>query len=446
MKKHKYRFSYTQSIAIGFLIMILVGAFLLSLPISSKEGEWTPFVDSLFTSTSATCVTGLVVYDTYTHWSLFGQLVLFVLIQIGGLGFITIMCLFSILARKHVSLHQRKIIMQAAGHIQLGGVMTLVRQLLIGTFLLEGIGAVLLAIRFCPQMGFWEGLYNAIFHSVSVFCGAGFDLMGKYQQFSSFTLFQSDYMVQGVMIVLIVLSGVGFFVWTDILNHGLNVKRYALHTKLVLLVTTVLILFGWGAFFLLEYNGALAELSLPDKIMAALFQSVTTRTAGINTIDQGVMTGGIVLSVVLMAIGGSPGSTAGGMKTTTVLITLLSAIATISGKKSVTIFKKRIGDETIKQASAILSVYLVLILTATILLVAIEPVTMADAVFEVTSALGTVGLSTGITPTLSSASKIILMLLMYAGRVGGYTFVLIFATEKARPDVERPVEKVLVIG
>jgi trk system potassium uptake protein TrkH len=446
MKKYRYRLSYTQSIAISFVLMILVGAFLLSLPISSRTREWTPFLDSLFTSTSATCVTGLVVYDTYTHWSLFGQLVLLFLIQVGGLGFITIMCLFSILAKKHISLHQRKIVMQAAGHVQLGGVMTLVRQLLIGTFLLEGIGAVFLAIRFCPKMGFWEGLYNAIFHSVSVFCGAGFDLMGKYRQFSSLTLFQSDYMVQGVMIVLIVLSGVGFFVWTDILNHGMNVKRYALHTKLVLFVTTVLILFGWISIFVLEYDGALAELSLPDKIMAALFQSVTTRTAGMNTIDQGAMTGGLVLSVVLMAIGGSPGSTAGGMKTTTVLITLLSAIATITGKKSVTIFKKRIGDETIKQAGAILSVYLALILTGTILLIAIEPVTMSEAIFEVTSALGTVGLSTGITPTLGAVSKIVLMLLMYAGRVGGYTFVLIFATERARPDVERPVEKVLVIG
>jgi trk system potassium uptake protein TrkH len=203
---------------------------------------------------------------------------------------------------------------------------------------------------------------------------------------------------------------------------------------------------GWISIFVLEYDGALADLSLPDKIMAALFQSVTTRTAGMNTIDQGVMTGGLVLSVVLMAIGGSPGSTAGGMKTTTVLITFLSAIATITGKKSVTIFKKRIGDETIKQAGAILSVYLALILTGTILLIAIEPVTMSEAIFEVTSALGTVGLSTGITPTLGAVSKIVLMLLMYAGRVGGYTFVLIFATERARPDVERPVEKVLVIG
>lgn len=446
MKKYRYRLSYTQSIAISFVLMILVGAFLLSLPISSRTREWTPFLDSLFTSTSATCVTGLVVYDTYTHWSFFGQIVLLFMIQIGGLGFMTLMCFFAIVTKKHMSLHQRKLVMQAAGHVQLGGVITLVRKILIGTFLFEGVGMVLLATRFCPKMGFWEGLYNALFHSVSAFCNAGFDLMGRYSKFSSLTVFHSDLVVQGVIMSLIVIGGIGFFVWTDIWKWGLNFKRYALHTKMVLSMTIFLILFGWTAFFVLEYNGALAELTLGEKILNALFQSVTTRTAGMNTFDLAPMRGGLVLSVVLMLIGGSPGSTAGGMKTTTVLITLLSAIATITGKKSVTIFKKRIGDETIKQAGAILSIYLALILTATILLIAIEPVTMSEAIFEVTSALGTVGLSTGITPTLSIFSKIILMLLMYAGRVGGYTFVLIFATERARPDVERPVEKVLVIG
>lgn len=446
MKKYRYRLTYTQSIAIGFVLMILVGAFLLSLPVSSRTREWTPFLDSLFTSTSATCVTGLVVYDTYTHWSFFGQIVLLFMIQIGGLGFMTLMCFFAIVTKKHMSLHQRKLVMQAAGHVQLGGVITLVRKILIGTFLFEGVGMVLLATRFCPKMGFWEGLYNALFHSVSAFCNAGFDLMGRYSKFSSLTVFHSDLVVQGVIMSLIVIGGIGFFVWTDIWKWGLNFKRYALHTKMVLSMTIFLILFGWTAFFVLEYNGALAELTLGEKILNALFQSVTTRTAGMNTFDLAPMRGGLVLSVVLMLIGGSPGSTAGGMKTTTVLITLLSAIATITGKKSVTIFKKRIGDETIKQAGAILSIYLALILTATVLLVAIEPVTMSEAIFEVTSALGTVGLSTGITPTLSMFSKIILMLLMYAGRVGGYTFVLIFATERARPDVERPVEKVLVIG
>ena len=444
MKKIKYRFGYTRLIALSFLAVILVGAFLLSLPISSRTHEWTPFLDSLFTATSATCVTGLVVFDTYTHWSFFGQIVLLFMIQIGGLGFMTLMCFFAIVTKKHMSLHQRKLVMQAAGHVQLGGVITLVRKILIGTFLFEGVGMVLLATRFCPKMGFWEGLYNALFHSVSAFCNAGFDLMGRYSKFSSLTVFHSDLVVQGVIMSLIVIGGIGFFVWTDIWKWGLNFKRYALHTKMVLSMTIFLILFGWAAFFVLEYNGALAELTLGEKILNALFQSVTTRTAGMNTFDLAPMRGGLVLSVVLMLIGGSPGSTAGGIKTTTVLVAFLSSIATVRGKKSATIFKKRIGDDAVKQASAIISIYLILVTVATLVIVALEPVTFSEAVFEVVSAVGTVGLTMGITPTLCMVSKIILILLMYVGRVGGFSFVLIFATEKANPDMERPVEKVLV--
>lgn len=443
-QKIKYRFSYTRLIAISFLVVILVGAILLSLPISSRDHTWTPFLDSLFTSTSATCVTGLVVYDTYTHWSMFGQIVLLLLIQIGGLGFMTIMCFFSIVTKRHMSLHQRKLIMQAAGHVQLSGVITLVRKILIGTFLFEGIGAILLSFRFCSKMGFWEGLYNAIFHSVSAFCNAGFDLMGRYSAFSSLTVFHSDPWVQGVIMALIVIGGIGFFVWSDILNWGLNFKRYALHTKMVLSMTIFLLLFGWVSFFVLEYDGALADLTLGEKVLNALFQSVTTRTAGMNTVDQNVMTGGLVLSVLLMLIGGSPGSTAGGIKTTTILVSLLSSLATIRGKKSATIFKKRIGDDTVKQTSAIICIYLVLLIVATTLIVALEPVSFSAAIFEVASAIGTVGLTVGITPTLGVVSKIVLALLMYAGRVGGYSFVLIFAAEKANPAMERPVEKVLV--
>ena len=276
---------------------------------------------------------------------MFGQIVLLLLIQIGGLGFMTIMCFFAIVTKRHMSLHQRKLIMQAAGHVQLSGVITLVRKILIGTFLFEGIGAILLSFRFCSKMGFWEGLYNAIFHSVSAFCNAGFDLMGRYSAFSSLTVFHSDPWVQGVIMALIVIGGIGFFVWSDILNWGLNFKRYALHTKMVLSMTIFLLLFGWVSFFVLEYDGALADLTLGEKVLNALFQSVTTRTAGMNTIDQNVMTGGLVLSVLLMLIGGSPGSTAGGIKTTTILVSLLSSLATIRGKKSATIFKKRIGDD-----------------------------------------------------------------------------------------------------
>lgn len=444
LKKHRYKFSYTQLIAFSFLVVILVGALLLTLPISSRTHEWTPFVDALFTSTSATCVTGLIVYDTYTHWSLFGQLVLLLLIQIGGLGFMTIMCFFAMVTKHHMSLHQRKLIMQAAGHVQLSGVITFVRKILIGTFLFEGIGTILLAIRFCPKMGFWEGLYNAVFHSVSAFCNAGFDLMGKYEEFSSLTLFRSDALVQGVIMALIIIGGIGFFVWSDVLRWGFHWKKYALHTKMVISMTLFLILGGWIAVFFLEYNGALADLSLGDKILASLFQSVSTRTAGMNTIDQGAMRGGLVLSVVLMLIGGSPGSTAGGIKTTTVLVALLSSLATIRGKKSATIFKKRISDDAVKQACSIVSIYMCLLIFAVIMIVSLEAVTFSEAVFEVASAIGTVGLSTGITPNVGLISKTVLALLMFVGRIGGYSFVLVFATEKANPDMERPVEKVLV--
>ncbi len=443
-RKHRYRFTYTQIIALSFLAVILIGAFLLSLPISSRAREWTPFLDSLFTATSATCVTGLIVYDTFTHWSLFGQIVLLMLIQIGGLGFMTIMCFFAIVTKRHISLHQRRLIMQAAGHVQLSGVITLVREILVGTFLFEGIGTAILATRFCPQMGFWAGLYHALFHSVSAFCNAGFDLMGKYEQFSSFTLFQSDVIVQAVLMSLIVVGGIGFFVWSDILRCGIHFRKYALHTKMALSMTLFLILFGWGSFFFLEYNGALTDLPFGEKMLAALFQSVSTRTAGFNTIDQSAMEGGLILSVVLMLIGGSPGSTAGGIKTTTVLVAFLTSVSTIRGKKSSTIFKKKISDETIRQAFTIITIYIVLFCTATIAIMMLEEVELSLAIFEVASAIGTVGLTTGITPMIGMYSKIILALLMFVGRVGGYSFVLAFATEKANPAMERPIEKILV--
>ncbi len=442
--KFKYRLSYTQLIAMSFLAVILVGALLLCLPIASRTGTPTSFTDSLFTAVSATCVTGLVVVDTYTHWSLFGQLVLLVLIQIGGLGFMTVLGFVSMVMKKRISLHQRKLVMQAAGHVQLGGVMTLVKKIFIGTFACEGVGALFLAIRFCPMMGLWEGLYNAVFHAVSAFCNAGFDLFGKYGPFSSLTTFRSDYLVQTVIMTLVILGGLGFFVWTDVVKCRFRFKRYALHTKMVLATTAVLILGGAGAILATEYHGALEGLSIGEKLFCALFQSVTTRTAGMNAIAQENMSGGLVVSIVLMLIGGSPGSTAGGIKTTTILVTLLSCAATIRGKRSATIFKKRIGDDTVKQASAIVTIYVFLFVTATILLMSFEGISYAMAAFEVASAVGTVGLTLGITPTLSLGSEMVLAFLMFVGRVGGFSFVLAFAVEKANPAMERPVEKVLI--
>lgn len=445
MKIKKRKLSYTQLIALSFLGVIVVGALILCLPISSAERAWTNPLDALFTATSATCVTGLIVVDTYTHWSIFGQIIILLLIQIGGLGFMTIMTLFAIITHRRITLHQRKLLMQTAGNYQLDGVMSLIQKILIGTACFEGAGALLLACRFIPMMGFWEGLYNAVFHAVSAFCNAGFDLMGKYGQFSSLTTFRGDPFVQIVIMLLIVIGGVGFFVWSDLLKCKFQFKKYALHTKIVLTTTIFLILTGALGFFILERDASMAELPLWEKMLASFFQSVTTRTAGFNTVDQAALSdGGAMLSVILMLIGGSPGSTAGGMKTTTILIVMLNVAANIRNREGIEIFKKRIDDETVKQAAAITGIYMILTIVVSTVIVAVEPMDLEHVLFEVSSAIGTVGITMGLTPSLSGFSHVILMLLMFVGRVGGLTFALAFSTESVIPDIRRPREKVLV--
>lgn len=444
MKLKKFRFSNTQILALSFVFVILIGTLLLALPISSASGESTPVLNAAFTATSATCVTGLAVYDTYTHWSMFGKIVILVLIQVGGLGFMTLLTLVALVTHKHLSLHERQLVMQSTGNNHLSGVMTLVKKIFLGTILFESAGMLLLAIRFCPRMGFWEGLFYALFHSVSAFCNAGFDLMGKYEPFSSLTMFRDDLYVQFVIMALIIIGGIGFFVWSDILKCGRHFKQYTLHTKMVLISTAFLLLVGWIGFFFLEFDGVLAKYTLDEQIFAALFQSVTTRTAGFNTIDQNELTGGGLLSVVLMLIGGSPGSTAGGIKTVTVLVTLLNAIAIISRREYATIFKKRLNPETVQQASAITTIYIVLVIISTIAIMKLESVGLEQALFETSSAIGTVGLTMGLTPSIGTASKIILMLLMFIGRVGGLSFILSFSAEKVKPPIQRPIEKVMI--
>lgn len=444
MKLKKFRFSNTQILALSFVFVILIGTLLLALPISSASGESTPVLNAAFTATSATCVTGLAVYDTYTHWSMFGKIVILVLIQVGGLGFMTLLTLVALVTHKHLSLHERQLVMQSTGNNHLSGVMTLVKKIFLGTILFESAGMLLLAIRFCPRMGFWEGLFYALFHSVSAFCNAGFDLMGKYEPFSSLTMFRDDLYVQFVIMALIIIGGIGFFVWSDILKCGRHFKQYTLHTKMVLISTAFLLLVGWIGFFFLEFDGVLAKYTLDEQIFAALFQSVTTRTAGFNTIDQNELTGGGLLSVVLMLIGGSPGSTAGGIKTVTVLVTLLNAIAIISRREYATIFKKRLNPETVQQASAITTIYIVLVIISTIAIMKLESVGLEQALFETSSAIGTVGLTMGLTPSIGTVSKIILMLLMFIGRVGGLSFILSFSAEKVKPPIQRPIEKVMI--
>lgn len=439
------KLSYTRIIALSFLIVILIGTVLLCFPFSSKNGEWTPFLDALFTSTSATCVTGLVVYDTYTHWSLFGQLIILLMIQIGGIGLMTIISMFAIFTKKKIGLRERMILMQSSGNIRVSGIVKLVRRIVIGTCIFEGVGTIVLAFRFIPKMGFLEGLYNGVFHSISAFCNAGFDLMGKYQIFSSFTGYQSDLFVNIIVMLLIVIGGIGFLVWNDILENKWHFKKYSLHSKIVLITTAVLILLGSMGYYLFESDGNLIGLSVPQKILSSFFMSITTRTAGFNTMDLSTLSeSGSVLTMILMLIGGSPGSTAGGIKTTTLAIVILAAVSMSKGRSDVSVFKKRIEESLIKQAAVIIFIYIVGVLLGTMLICWVEKTSASTILFETISAAGTVGLSKGITPNLGVFSRIILIVLMYGGRIGGLSILLVFAEKKKEAPLKRPSEKIMI--
>jgi len=437
--------SSMRKIVCGFLLIIFVGALLLSLPISSKSGQWTNFTDSLFTATSATCVTGLITFDTYSHWSLFGQITILTMIQIGGIGFMTIITLFSMFLGKKINIRERRLLMQSAGSLHIGGVVKLIKKIVIGTALFEGIGAIVLALRFCPVMGLYEGMYNAVFHSISAFCNAGFDLMGKYEAFSSLTHFKEDIIVNITVMILIITGGIGFIVWNDIYIHKFKFKNYQLHSKIVLITTLLLILVPAVSFFFLESNGEFKNLTFSQKITAAFFQSVTLRTAGFNTINLSSLSeGGNILSIFLMFVGGSPGSTAGGIKTTTLAVMLLSAVASTSQSESIYIFKRKISNDITRQAAAVITVYIAAILFSSILMCHIEPFSATDILFEVVSASGTVGLTKGITTLLSPVSKYIIIFLMFGGRVGGVTLMISIAKQKQDALISYPAEKILI--
>lgn len=445
MKRSAFKLTSTQIIALFFVAVIAVGTLLLCLPIASKSREWTPLLDSAFTATSATCVTGLIVRDTFTHWSLFGQLVILTMIQIGGLGVMTIIMTFSVFTKKKISLYERKLLMQSAGTMRSSGVIRLLKQIIKVTFICEGTGAILLATRFCPELGFAKGLYYSVFHAVSAFCNAGFDLMGRYGEFSSLTPFYSDITVNITVCALIICGGIGFIVWQDIVTHGIKFKNYSLHSKIVLTTSAVLILSGWLVFFFTEKNASLANLTTGEKILASFFQSVTSRTAGFNTVPLNRLSGaGVVLMSVLMMIGGSPGSTAGGIKTTTVAVMFFELIAAAKGDKDTVVFKRRLEDDTVKRAGAIISAYTAAVIIALIAISSAENLPLSDVLFEVASAVGTVGLTVGITPTLSSFSHIVLMLLMFAGRIGGLTIIVAFAERREHAKLTRPTEKILI--
>ncbi|MCL2053309.1 MAG: TrkH family potassium uptake protein [Oscillospiraceae bacterium] len=444
-KRFSFKLTYTQTIAFGFLMIIIVGASVLCLPISSKSGDWTPPLDALFTATSAICVTGLVLFDTYTHWSVFGQIVLILMVQTGGIGFMTLVTMFSIFRKRKIGLHERQLLVHSAGTLKLSGVVRLIKRIVKGALCIELAGTILLALRFCPRMGFKSGLYNAVFHSVSAFCSAGFDLMGRNKQFSSLSEYADDPVVNITVIMLIVTGGIGFVVWDDIARHKLTFRNYELHSKIALTTTGLLIVVGWLLFAVFESGGVLSEMEGHDKAIAALFMSVTPRTGGFSTVHTAELSeSGVFLTIILMFIGGSSGSTAGGIKTTTLAVLALTSFAAARKMRHVTAFKRRIDDCIVREAGALVCVYFTVVTAAVLILCALESFSLKQILFEAASAIGTVGLSMGITPFLGNAAKVVIMLLMFIGRVGWLTLVFALAGEHYDPPVERVPEKILI--
>ena len=443
--KWMYRISPTRIIALSFILVILTGTVLLCLPVSSRMGQWTSPLDALFTSTSATCVTGLIIADTYTNWSLFGQLVILVMIQIGGIGLMTVISMVFIFLKKKLRMQERKVLMQAAGNLQVGGMVKLIQRILIGTAVIETAGALLLSIRFIPRMGLGTGIYFAIFHSISAFCNAGFDLMGKYEAFSSFTAWQDDWLVNLALAALIILGGIGFLVWEDILKNKLNFRCYSLHSKLILIVTALLLVIGTIGFFFFESEYSMKDSGTGSRILQSFFASTTMRTAGFNTIDYSQMSpSSVLLSDTLMMIGGSPGSTAGGIKTTTIAVIFIAMASMSRGNSDSTIFKKRLGKDLVKQAAVIVVLYLTYVLVGAMLICHIEGLDLSTTLFEVISGACTVGVTMGITPALGTASHILLILLMFSGRIGGFSLMLVFGELDKKPPLKRPKEKILI--
>lgn len=445
-ERHRYhRLNQVQYIALGFFFIILAGSLILTLPIASQSGEWTPFLDSMFTATSATCVTGLVVYDTFTHWNVFGQLVILLLIQIGGLGFITVGVGFSMAFRRRIGLRQRDLLKESINAMEIGGIVKLSRKIFIGTALCEGVGALLLATRFIPEFGLVKGIYYSIFHAISAFCNAGFDLMGGQQPYASFTAYATDPVINITLMLLIIVGGLGFVVWSDVVSKRFRWKNYCLHTKMVISVTLLLIFGGALFLFLFEQGGTISGMSTGDQILASLFGSVTARTAGFNTVDTGALQPeSKLLTIALMFIGGSPGSTAGGVKTTTIAVILIYVVSNLRGESGCNVFHRRIGDEVIKRASMVFCLNLFLGLTSVTLILATSNLHMSDVLFEVYSAISTVGMTTGITRDLNVVGRIVIIILMYCGRIGSMTFALSLVAKPEAKGLSLPEEKITI--
>ena len=439
------RITPARVVILGFMLLIFVGTALLMLPISTYEPGGASFMDCLFTATSATCVTGLVLHDTAQYWTLFGQAVILVLIQIGGLGIVTMALAITMFSGKKIGLKQRWVMQESIAAPQVGGIVRMTGFILKSAFLMEGLGAVCFSVRFIPQFGLFKGLWYSIFHAISAFCNAGFDLMGKDAPFSSLTAYVGDPIVNFTVMTLIVLGGLGFLTWQDIYTHKWHFRSYRLQSKLILTVTAALLLVPALFFFLHEFTLPQWQgLSMWQRLQASLFQSVTPRTAGFNTVAlEKLSQPSQLLITLLMIIGGSPGSTAGGFKTTTLAVLLLTVRSVFRRKESTQCFGRRLPHEVVRSAVAIFMLYLLAFLLGGALLCTIDGVSMMAALFETGSAIGTVGLSLGITAQLSVASRFVLIFLMYFGRVGCLTLVYAVISGSTTP-AQLPQEKITV--
>ena len=437
-KKHLTSF---QLIILGFAGVILFGTILLMFPIATLENVPTPFSEALFTATSAVCVTGLVVKDTGSYWSVFGQTVILVLIQIGGLGVVTVAAAVSLLSGKRISLMQRSTIQDAISAPKVGGIVRLTRFILKGTFLIETVGAMLLLPVFLSDYGL-KGVWMAVFHSVSAFCNAGFDILGTTENtFPSLMRYSGNAIVNVVIMLLIIIGGIGFLTWDDIYMNKMNFKRYRMQSKIILVTTACLIFLPAVFFFVCD----LKNLPAGQRLLAATFQSVTTRTAGFNTINISEMSeASSAVMILLMLIGGSPGSTAGGMKTTTFTVLLLNAIATFRSQENAGAFGRRLEYHAIKNAATISMLYFTLFFCGGLAISIYEDIPLLDCLYEAASAVGTVGLTLGITPKLHVFSQVVLIILMYLGRVGGLTLIYAVFSGRNRGNAKLPLEKITV--
>ncbi|MBQ9729935.1 MAG: Trk family potassium uptake protein [Clostridia bacterium] len=450
MRRNKL--SVWKFLSLGYVTVILVGSFLLSLPFSSANGTWTDYIDALFTATSATCVTGLIPVDTATHWSVFGQIVILILIQTGGLGFMTFVSMLLNLVKKSMGLSEKKALMVSAGENERVDLRRLLKRILVGALLFELLGAMVLSIRFIQDFGVGKGIFMAVWHAVSAFCNAGFDLMGgafNGEKFVSLTYYSGDPLVLITIALLIIMGGLGFCVWDDVLECNFNAKKFSLHTKIVLCWTFAMLVVSTGLFLLFERNNTAFGNTFGEKLLSSFFAATTPRTAGFNSVEiQSYTDSSYLLTLVLMFIGGSTGSTAGGIKITTFAVIVMGMISVFRGKRDIEVGKRRVHSALLHQALAVFVAFLFIVITAAVSICAIEEnnslATLQTILFEVISALGTVGLSMSLTPTLTVASKLILIALMYLGRVGILTFVFALSQNKQTVEVKKPIDNIMI--